>query len=321
MFEVFDRFISEICRSNYEIILLRDFDIDLLKTSFSTSYKLLSSALSFNMFPCIIIPTGVTDSSVKLIDKIFSTLMPYRALLSCLTSLTYFPCITNYSISGLHSVPSTPCNLPVRYQQYQFGQFKFRLSDTSWEFLTDSSQSVDSHFNRFYDLVKEAFVDSCCVTSAGKSSKHSVPRAPWMTATLLKNTKKTYLWKVFKSSNSHHHLEKYKKYRTLVISLIRKAKYMYYSQMFSKFVNIIRKTWQLVNIVLHPNSERNDLPNKLISKGVVITTSKVIMVIFSLILHLQGNQFLNIFWLVLLLPVTLKRSFLSIGGFGSCFRV
>ena len=47
--------------------------------------------------------------------------------------------------------------------------------------------------------------------------------------------------------------------------------------MFSKFGKNMRKTWQLINTVLHPNSKRNNLPNKLISKGVEITNSKIIM--------------------------------------------
>jgi len=39
----------------------------------------------------------------------------------------------------------------------------------------------------------------------------------------------------------------------------------------------MRKTWQLINTVLYPHSKRNNLPNKLISKGVVLTNNKLIM--------------------------------------------
>ena len=189
----------------------------------------------------------------------------------------HFSRITNYSVSGLPSVHPTPCNLSIHYQHHQLEHYKFRLSAASWEFLTDSSWSVDNLFNKFYDLV-EAFVDSCYATSVSKRSKLSVPCAPWMTTALLKNTKrKTYLLKAFKSSNSHHHLEKYKKYRNLWNSLIRKARYIYYSQMFSEFGKQLRTTWQFINTVLHPNSKRNNLNNKIIPKGAVITNSRVIM--------------------------------------------
>ena len=117
--------------------------------------------------------------------------------------------ITNYSISGVPSIPSIPCNLPFHYKQHQLEQFKLRLSDTSWEFFTDSSWSVGNLFNQFCDFIKEAFVDSSFATSDVKSSKCSVPRAPWMFAALLNGIKRnTYLWKAFKSSSSHHHLEK-----------------------------------------------------------------------------------------------------------------
>ena len=46
--------------------------------------------------------------------------------------------------------------------------------------------------------------------------------------------------------------------------------------MFSKFGKNIRKIQKLINIVLRPNSKRNNLPNKIIPKGELVTNSKVI---------------------------------------------
>lgn len=69
--EEFDRLLAEITLTKQEIIILGDFNIDLLKASQHPYTNLfLDTISSYNLLPAIERPTRITDSSHTLIDNI-----------------------------------------------------------------------------------------------------------------------------------------------------------------------------------------------------------------------------------------------------------
>src|ERR1700733_9660973 len=73
----FNHLLSELTPSKRDVILLGDFNIDLLKYNIHAATNVFLETLTSNHFlPAILRPTRITEFSATLIDNIFTNLWP-----------------------------------------------------------------------------------------------------------------------------------------------------------------------------------------------------------------------------------------------------
>ena len=67
---------------------------------------------------------------------------------------------------------------------------------------------------------------------------------PWITKGILTSTRvKAKFFKIFKRTKKTEHYKKFKVYRDMINSLLRKSKKQYYKKYFAEQMNNMKKTW------------------------------------------------------------------------------
>ena len=142
---------TEMNKDKYNIFIMGDFNIDLLQyDTHNSTNDFLNSMISHSFLPYVLQLTRVTDHSATIIDNIFSNVTDYDTSSGNITNLisdhfAQFLMIKKYHVSY------KSCNYSV-YDYSNFGKENFvhNYSQTEWSSLSDSSISVNEHFNHFY---------------------------------------------------------------------------------------------------------------------------------------------------------------------------
>ena len=254
-----------------ELILMGDFNLNLLDQNSASAADFLSMMLSAGTLPSVCIPTRVTEMHASLIDNIFSSLdvLDNSVMISDISD--HFPAISRYRTANRSQRKVSPSNLPFfRFGVSEISLLKSRLTDQSWDSL-DSESDFNRSFDFFYDSVKEGILEVCHQNPKPHTSKRIVLLNPWMTPGLHKSWKrKNYLWKLYKASSSASHHQRFKAYRNIFNSLCRKAKSQYYHRKFSECGKDVGKTWKIINSVLKPTPPPPSVPTTLIVDGKIV---------------------------------------------------
>ena len=266
--KILEEVLDSVQKHPYELILMGDFNLNLLDQNSASTIDFLSMMLSSGTLPSVCIPTRVTETQASLIDNIFSSLDVLDNLVLVSDISDHFPAISRYKSADQAQRIASPSNLPFfRYGDTELSLLNSRLADVPWGSLVSDSDFNHS-FDSFYDLVKEGILEICNRGPAPHTSKRIAPLNPWMTSGLHKSWKrKNYLWKLYKASPSLAHHERFKAYRSIFNSLCRKAKSQYYHRKFSECGKDVRKTWYLINSVLRPTPPLPSVPSMLIIDG------------------------------------------------------
>ena len=82
-------------------------------------------------------------------------------------------------------------------------------------------------------------------------------RKPWITKGILTSTRvKAKFFRLFKRTKKPEHYKKFKQYRDMTNSLLRKSKKQYYKQYFQEHSSNIKKTWTGINNLLHRQNKQ-----------------------------------------------------------------
>ena len=265
--EILEEVLDSVQKHRYELILMCDFNLNLMDQNSASTIDFLSMMLSLGTLPLVCIPTRVTETQASLIDYIFSSIDVLDNLVLVSNISDHFPAICRCKSADQAQHIASPSTLPFfRYSETELSLLISRLADVPWGNLVSDSDFNNS-FDSFYDLVKEGILEICNRGPAPHNSKRIAPLNPWMTSGLHKSWKRKNLWKLYKASSSVAHHERLKAYRGIFNSLCRKAKFQYYHEKFSECGKDVRKTWHLINLVLRPTSPMPSVPSMLIIDG------------------------------------------------------
>ena len=208
-----------------ELILMGDFNFNLLDQNSALTTDLLSMMLSSGTLASVCIPTRVTDTHASLIDNIFSSLdvLDNSVLVSDISN--HFPAISPYNSADQAQRIVSPSNLPFfRYGDTELSLLNSCLTDQPWDSLVSESD-FNRSFDFFYGLVKEGILEVCNQGPVLHTSKRIAQLNPLMTSGLYNNWKrKNYFWKHYKALSSLAPHERFKAYISIFNSLCRKAK-------------------------------------------------------------------------------------------------
>ena len=142
---------TEMNKDKYNIFIMGDFNIHLLQyDTHNSTNDFLNSMISHSFLSYVLQLTGVTDHSATIIDNIFSNVTDYDTSSGNITNLISDHFAQFLMIKSVMSVTNhatiqfmTTLTLGRKRFVHNYSQIE-RLS------LSDSSISVNEHFNHFY---------------------------------------------------------------------------------------------------------------------------------------------------------------------------
>ena len=242
---------GKILRENKYIYLIGDFNVNILhdvpgglstqefKNIFSTNY----------CFPLINIPTRVTMNSASLIDNMYSNfpaqgnVCDSGVLKTSISDHYAIFCIANNAVVNKTCTQSTRRSFCDR----NIANFNIALINTSWDFIYDNAdmQSLYTSFQTVIDRLINTHFKMESFTTNYKN------RHPWLTGPLRSQIKaKNRMYTEAIASGSAELMDKYKKRKNEVLSLLKNTEIMYFSDQMEINKNDLNKTWKILRIIL-----------------------------------------------------------------------
>ena len=271
--------LQQISTENKTIILLGDFNIDLIKCSTdNNTSEFFNLVSSYNLLPYITLPTRITDRSQTLIDNIFSNSTSTQIISGNLTSTVsdHLPQFFIYPYYNKTFIPRKNDIYRRNTNNYDKANFYSDFRHTDWNSIIninndDTNDSFNSFFLNFNKLLDKHI-------PLKKISNKSFKRKfkPWITTGILKSLRKRselhsrYL-RAKDSERKELLYNRFKVYRNMIVTLIRKNKNNYFSKYFSDNVKNLRETWKGIKNIIQIKSNTNSLPTSIFDKGSSIT--------------------------------------------------
>ena len=260
----FSILISSFEKCNSEIIITGDFNINLLKINVRPIFSDFYDILTTNGFlPKITLPTRFTETSGTLIDNFFCkvTTITIEALAGILTHKfsdhqPYF-----ILLNTIKQKPPSHKFIKIRTQnERSLSNFKHEIETTNLYDKLNKNLFADPTEN--YNLLSTKLSEAKQLHMPDKTvkyRKHKHKKSTWITIGILKSIKyRDNLFMKLKHTdpNSANYLNlkiNLKTYNNILKNSIRKAKQMYFTILFNKCKNDIKKTWNTIKSVLgHP---------------------------------------------------------------------
>ena len=292
------------------VILLGDFNVDLMiYDNHDSTNEFLDSLSSYLFLPHITQPTRIRDSS-KTIDNIFSNTLIEKPISDNLTAtisdhLPQFIILPNI----FSNPPSNKSNIYERHWS-NFVQENFILEyfSVDWNSLIHIDKDVKLSFNIFLKKIN-AILDNHAPLRKVTKKKLRFRSKRWITLGLQKSTsiKNSLFAKFIKSNNINQKNEmhiKYKQYKNLISTLLKRSKRLYFTKFFNDHLNNLKNTWKGIKnlISLKTVSHPSPLPYTIIIKqlSVLLKSQMLSTIIFQTLLRIFSP-----------LSKTLQRNFMN----------
>ena len=252
--------LKKACKENKNLILLGDFNIDLLSCNTEISHsKFLDTLGAYQILPSITLPTRVTDTSSTLIDNIFTSTTDCSSISGNLT-VALSDHLPQFLILNTPKSKLKP-HLPFRrdWSKFRANTFKHEFDSIDWKGLIDIDKGdVESSFNSFdtsFALLYDKHVPLKQITrrEAGLLLK------PWISKGILTSMKiRDDLFCDYLNTDlpdlKAFLRGRYKFYRNRIVSLCRLSKKLHYSKFFLHNSGNLRKLWQGVREIISSSS-------------------------------------------------------------------
>lgn len=156
------------------------------------------------------------------------------------------------------------------YKKYDANKFREDLTSISWKEVYECSDA-----NLAYEKFHHSFIKICNrhAPIVSKTVNNKTIRKPWITKAIKKSihTKHKLFNSVLKSNFSENIVSKYKKFRNILVSVMRKAKKMYYGDILTTHTKNDKKIWGIINELLGRKCSKSTLPESLIVNNCEVT--------------------------------------------------
>jgi hypothetical protein len=278
-----DSYLSNIS-VNDKVIICGDMNINILEKSSDVS-NYLNIMTSYNFISCFDSYTRVTETTKSCIDHIFIRNIDISKANSFVikTDITdHFSLTLFIKEEFIDSVKDN-----VRQNNFNnkkiinFNKLNILISSFDWHSLLINND-VDFLVDKFNGKINKLISDATKVTTISKSKFKKTHKIKiWITNGLLisiKNRQQLYKKKL----NSPFDLkfkQYYVKYRNLLNLLIKKARFLYYSNLISLTKNNMKSTWKLINEVSYSTKKKEppiNCLNSLVSNTTLTKKSEIL---------------------------------------------
>ena len=251
--------------NNKEVILLGDFNIDLIKSNLNANASEFFGVIyTSNLLPHITSPTRLTSRSHTLIDNIFSNINGECTSGNIINTISdhlgQFLIIPNCS----YSYNSKKEIFQRNFKNFKEQNFLSDLKKIDWDSLfSDCKQDVDLSYKKFLDKITKLLDIHAPVKKLSHKDKKSLSK-PWLTKGILQSIRqKNVLYRKFIRTKDLTKrellLQNFKFYKNTIHKLTRVNKSDYRKRYFKEHKNNFRKTWIELDLL---SSLRQTLINK-----------------------------------------------------------
>ena len=174
----------------------------------------------------------------------------YLIKVRCMTKMDHLPIYFSFSAGVLNH--SSSISSPIRvHAEEGISRFTEEIEVTDWSETLGYCRTleVSKGYQSFINVYSEAY--NRCFPIAPHCTKHYRFKKPWMTPGLLKSCyKKNNLCKKFLKDPSAENKSKFIGYRNRFKRVKDETIICYYSEKFTEYSNNIRKTWDLLKLLL-----------------------------------------------------------------------
>uniref|UniRef100_A0A8D8QVA8 Tick transposon n=2 Tax=Cacopsylla melanoneura TaxID=428564 RepID=A0A8D8QVA8_9HEMI len=247
------------CNNHKHKIIIGDININILpETLQSTSTEYLNSLSEFGFVPCINNPTRVTTESSTCIDHIFYSGDNITNIKSCICQISI---TDHYGIAlNINKNDVTQDNeikrKEIKIIDYQ--KLNNTLENENWD---DFYNEIDIHKKCKLLTNKLTTNISNCTTVKRIQSKYK-PIKPWISIGLVTSirVRDKLALKVRKHPENNRLKEYYKKYRTTLTKLIKKARTLHYKKEIEKIpTGEPRKLWSILHEITDKRKVKHNI--------------------------------------------------------------
>src|SRR6218665_2501203 len=259
--EDLDKILQYLSNSKKKVILMGDFNIDILRhNEHQSTAMFLNMRTSHRYAPTILRPTRITEFTATLIDNIFIN-FPNKHMDSCLIidDLSDHLPIVDLLYMDLHFTQVKIENNSTKriFSDSAKEAFMNSLLNTDWTFVEDqiSMQNINVVYTSLITKYKSLY-DLAFPLVKVTQKRQDGPRQPWMTMALLKSCKKKaklgYIRNFLKNPTPQNKL-KFTQYRNKFKQIKKLSESNYYAESFTQCKNDLNKTWKIIKKILHSN--------------------------------------------------------------------
>ena len=281
--------LEKLNKENKSIFLLGDFNVDLLKyDKNSLTNEFLDSLSSHFFLPNIVLPTRISNNSKTLIDNIFSNhissdVISGNIAVSISDHLPQFSIIPD--VFANCSQPKS--NIFERdWKNFDENQFILDFSTTDWNsIIFRNDHDVNKLFEEFFKIFN-ILLDKHAPFKKINKRKLKFKQKPWITSSIQNSIeiKNKFFKKYINTKDEtlkHFFHEKYKTYRNLLSTLLKRSKQSYYENFFNRNINDIKHTWKGIKSIISNCNSNSSVPNCISYNNTTITDPKLIANTFN----------------------------------------
>ena len=274
--------LNQLQKGKREVIILGDFNIDLLKTTTKPKIKeYLDSVMAHSFFPKITFPTRFSEQNGTLIDNALYKLSKHffnataGILIAKLSDhLPYFVCIENkLKIQTVPKYIYIKDNNEATVQNFKTALNKANIFD---KLNTHHTANPCDNYNILHNTISE-IQDICMPLKKVKFNKHCHKKSQWITQGIIKSI--NFRDKLYLSlKQTPYNTPKYaiiktnlKTYNKILRHNIELAKRLYYTRKFNKSINDMKKTWDIIKQITNRMTTKKQLPSFFNLNGQIIT--------------------------------------------------
>ena len=270
-FDEFSELISVYQHQRYEVILVGDFNIDLLKINTKeVSSQFFELVSSHGYIPKLTLPTRFSSTSGTLIDNVFCKLSQSFSKTTAGILLQKLSDHQPYFITLDYLSSKTTRTKYVkvkRFDERSLINFKQELSSSDILNKLDKSESADPNLNyAIFESIILSARNKHIQSKTVKYNKHRHKQNKWITKGILNSIRfRDKLYKRLKTTSNNNPIfytlkNNLQVYNRILKKNIRSAKYMYYNDCFDKYKNDIKKTWQTIKEIINTKSKDKASP-------------------------------------------------------------
>jgi hypothetical protein len=255
--------LDKVSSENKTLILLGDFNVDLLKSNTDHNISNFLDILGSNsVLPAILLPTRITATSKTLIDNAFISASKFNTVSGNIiyNISDHLPQFILLRDPG--SLPQPKSHILKRdWSKFDEENFILDYLKIDWDIILKlENKNANYSFEVFYSTISSLIDQHVPLIQLTKKQKKFLSK-PWITSGIRNSIyKRDSLFKHFISASnpilkSSYH-ENYKKYRNLIVSLCRRSKFNYYSEYFRSNINNTHKIWQGVRDIISLGSSK-----------------------------------------------------------------
>ena len=229
--------------------------------------KFIDTLNAISLIPTIVKPTRVTQTSATLIDNILTN------KLDDISPGILEAQISDHFIIFLileNMLENNNNNNRVRLEYRDFNEtnldlFSYKIGNYNMDnFIVENN--VNDSLNNFDRILMTEF--NCCFPIKSKCISRRENKNKWITSHIKQLIKtREYYSKLLNARRMER--REYNRYRNFVSSSIRNAKQSYYDTLFDGIRSDIKKTWNIINSILKPDSQSKKCSiNKIVHQGI-----------------------------------------------------